>query len=189
MAPSQAGKYPGLSFYSHIINTPPEIQKKNREKLAHHKKGIALCGEEATSTTDEDLKARWYKAVEFNKAKAAKLEQWFEKYGIPSVAALDAVERMEVKAEAEDETRSERGEAESAVKDRAGPKEKANALRAKAGALRAKAYARRAEADAQQAEADALMAEADELDKVECEAEADAPGQGQGPAEENCVVS
>jgi hypothetical protein len=188
MAPSQAGKYPGLSFYSHIINTPPEIQE-NREKPAHRKKDIALYRDEAASMIDEDLKASWYKAMEFNKAKAAELELWFKEHVIPSVAALDAVKRTEVKAEAEDETRSERGEAESAVKDRAGPKEKANALRAKAGALRAKAYARRAEADAQQAEADALMAEADELDKVECEAEADAPGQGQGPAEENCVVS
>ena len=176
MAPSQAGKYPGLSFYSHIINTPPEIQKKNREKLAHHKKGIALCGEEATSTTDEDLKARWYKAVEFNKAKAAKLEQWFEKYGIPSVAALDAVERMEVKAEAQ----SEGAEATGAAKAKAGAKEKAKALRAEADALRR-------EADAQQKKIDALRAEADELEKAEDEAEADAPGQGL--AEENCVVS
>lgn len=65
--------------------------------MTYRKKGIAVCRDEAISSTDEAQRATFYEAAAYRERKAAKLEKWFDEQGI----AIGSLERTEVEADTE----------------------------------------------------------------------------------------
>lgn len=65
--------------------------------MTYRKKGIAVCRDEAISSTDEAQRATFYEAAAYRERKAAKLEKWFDEQGI----AIGSLERTEAEANTE----------------------------------------------------------------------------------------